>query len=333
MTNEVTIFKGQALTAREIRAQVNLIQEVMKAVMLEGVHYGKIPGCDKPSLFKPGSEKLLSTFGIAVVPRVEDLSTADEAKFRVYCQGTNNGILIGEGLGEASSMEEKYKWRRAVCEQEWNETPEDRRREKWVKAYQKDPYQIKQVRTQIADVANTVLKMAKKRAQIDMTLTSTAASDIFTQDIEDLPPEVAEGIVDGALAGKPPVKMPEEKAPAKPSTSVTCCLKCGTEGPVNKAGLCDMCAAVQPEAAPAAQTTDSQTAQAQKTLSPADRKRFSYISEAQEKRLYAIAKQHGLNASEVKAEVWKSFSIEHCYQIPWKQYDAVIEHVKGFGNA
>jgi len=44
-------------------------------------------------------------------------------------------------------------------------------------------------------VANTILKMAKKRAQVDAVITATAASDIFTQDIEDLPDEVVAEIV------------------------------------------------------------------------------------------------------------------------------------------
>jgi hypothetical protein len=43
-----------------------------------------------------------------------------------------------------------------------------------------------------ADYYNTVLKMAKKRAHVDAILTATAASDIFTQDIEDMP-EVING--------------------------------------------------------------------------------------------------------------------------------------------
>ena len=38
-----------------------------------------------------------------------------------------------------------------------------------------------------ADYYNTVLKMAKKRAHVDAVLTATAASDIFTQDVEDMP--------------------------------------------------------------------------------------------------------------------------------------------------
>jgi hypothetical protein len=116
-------------------------------------------------------------------------------------------VLIGVGIGECSSDEEKYKWRKPVCDEEFNETPEDRKRIAW-KKYQNNTYQQKQVRTNPADVANTILKMAKKRAQIDMTLTATAASDVFDQDLEDLPEGVAEGVADNK---KPPLKEPQKK--------------------------------------------------------------------------------------------------------------------------
>ena len=49
---------------------------------------------------------------------------------------------------------------------------------------------VLQVRTNCADVANTVLKIGKKRSLVDGILTVTGASDIFTQDIEDLPEEL-----------------------------------------------------------------------------------------------------------------------------------------------
>src|SRR5690606_22905756 len=71
---------------------------------------------------------------------------------------------------------------------------ENRRRIKFAK-WQGKVEQKKQVRTNPADVANTILKMAKKRAQVDAVITATAASDIFTQDIEDLPEEVVAEIV------------------------------------------------------------------------------------------------------------------------------------------
>lgn len=183
------------LTADDIRSQVNLIQRVMKAVMKKDTHFGIIPGCKKPSLYKAGSEILLTTFKISVIPEVIELSNQDRAQYRVLTRGIHrdSGTVVGVGVGECSSDEDKYKWRAAVCNEEWEDTPVDRRREKWNKG--KDggkPFKVKQVRTEIADVANTVLKMAKKRSQIDLTLTSTAASDIFTQDIEDMPEELRE---------------------------------------------------------------------------------------------------------------------------------------------
>lgn len=175
---------ARALTAVDIRQRVNTIQEVMQAVMKKDVHYGIIPGCKKPSLYKPGSEVLLATFQIATSIQVEDCSTDDCIRYRVRVIGTHapSGVVVGEGIGECSSNEEKYKWRKAYDE-EWNATPETRRRVKHGK------YKDRQVRTEPADVANTILKMAKKRAQIDMTLTATGASDCFEQDVEDLPEE------------------------------------------------------------------------------------------------------------------------------------------------
>lgn len=176
---------GRSLTAADIRQRVNVIQEVMRAVMKPDVHYGVIPGCKKPSLYKPGSEVLLATFQIAPSIVVEDLSTEDSIRYRVRVIGTHgpSGMVIGEGIGECSSNEEKYKWRKA-WDDEFAATPENRRRVKFGK------FKDKQVRTEPADVANTILKMAKKRAQIDMTLTATGASDCFEQDIEDLPEEL-----------------------------------------------------------------------------------------------------------------------------------------------
>ncbi len=178
------------MTVQDIKNQVQRIQEVMSEIMKPGVHYGTIPGTgDKPTLLKPGSEKLLSTFRIAVKPITEDLSTEDEIRYRVTCEGRHQttGILLGAGVGECSSSEEKYKWRRAVVDAEWDETDPDRRRIKWGKKRNGQAYQVKQVRSNPSDQANTVLKMAKKRAEADLCLTALAASDIFAQDLEDLP--------------------------------------------------------------------------------------------------------------------------------------------------
>lgn len=188
-------FGGKSLTAADIRAQVNLMQDVMQEVMLKDTHFGVIPGTSKPTLYKAGAEKIMATFRIAADPEVTDLSRDGEVHYRVKVSMlSSTGAFLGAGIGECSSEEDKYAWRGAVCPEEFDDTPENRRRVKYAK-YRGNVEKKKQVRTNPADVSNTILKMAKKRGLIDGVLTVTAASDLFTQDIEDLPAEVAAEIV------------------------------------------------------------------------------------------------------------------------------------------
>lgn len=210
MENEgaVIVRERMSLTASEIRSQVNLIQEVMQAVMKKDTHYGIIPGCQKPSLWKPGAEKLLVTFRVASDPETVDLSTPEVARYRVTRKGFSilTGAAVGSAVGECSSDEDKYKWRGAVCDAEFKAAPEDGRRLK----YRRDGTTVEQVRMNPADVANTILKMADKRAYVALALNVTAASDIFTQDIEDLP----EGMIQAPEGKSAPVEPPNPKAPA-----------------------------------------------------------------------------------------------------------------------
>lgn len=196
---------GRMSTADVLR-HVTAVQEVMKAVMKPEVHYGKIPGTPKPTLFKQGAEVLCLAFKIADEYRTEDLSSDDVARYRVTCIGVHQptGMVLGQGMGECSSAEEKYKWRKAVCDQEFDATPANLRRLKWVKPYGKDAFSIKQVRTESADAANTALKMANKRAKIAMVLNVLAVSDMFAQDLEDLDAALREQMVDAGGSSEPP---------------------------------------------------------------------------------------------------------------------------------
>lgn len=227
----VTVSENKPLTVVEIQSQINTIQQVLRNVMQNEVHYGVVPGCgDKPSLLKPGAEKIMATFRLSADPIVEDLSTDDCRRYRVACRIiASDGRLVGTGVGECSSDEEKYKWRKAVCDEEFDETMDDRKRNKWSSYYdkytkKKTTSQIKQIRTNPADIANTVLKMAKKRALIDGVLTATAASDLFTQDIEDVPEDLRDKVTEKT----PPVQQPQEKKPEQVAGEMAKDLEAGT---------------------------------------------------------------------------------------------------------
>lgn len=169
--------------------RIQLMQQLMKTVMRNNVHYGTIPGCGKPSLWLPGAQVLKVSFKLGTRYSVEDLSTSFEKCFRVTAEvfDQQTGNILGYGVGECSSSEEKYAWRKAICDEEFEATPETEKREKYQKGYGGSFYTVKQIRTNPSDVSNTILKMATKRADIHGTINATGASDVFTQDIEDLP--------------------------------------------------------------------------------------------------------------------------------------------------
>lgn len=200
------------MSVQAIVARKRKLVEVMEAVMTEGVHYGRIPGCgDKPTLYKAGAEVLATVFGLAptFVINERDLGSGHR-EYQVICRLTHigSGMSLGEGVGTCSTMESKYRWRRGERKCPECGKPSTIIKGKaeygggWICFAKKggcgakfkegdasvEAQSIDKVENpDVADVYNTVLKMAKKRAQVDCTLTATGASDILTQDLEDLP--------------------------------------------------------------------------------------------------------------------------------------------------
>jgi hypothetical protein len=191
--------------------QVQMVQNVMKTVMQEDVHFGRIPGCgDKPTLFKPGAEKLAFVFRLAPHQEVKQIDMANSHReYIVTCTLKTIGgdIVVAQGVGSCSTMESKYRFRtgpkemtgKPVPKEFWTLRQTDSKKAQELLggpgySFAKNgagEWEICQQGGKVeydnpADYYNTVLKMAKKRAQVDATLSGTAASDIFTQDQEEL---------------------------------------------------------------------------------------------------------------------------------------------------
>lgn len=152
--NELTIIDTVDLDSIESGLQkISRFQQIVQKTLKRGHDYGVIPGTDKPTLLKPGAEKILMLMGLTseyhITERIQDYDKGFFA-FTVRCELYKNGIKITEGVGHCNTKERKYR--------------------------NQDPYTL----------ANTCLKMAKKRAQIDATLTVASLSEVFTQDIEDM---------------------------------------------------------------------------------------------------------------------------------------------------
>lgn len=177
--------RQESMTLKQVADRVNMVHQVLDKVMKKDTHYGTVPGCgSKMVLLKPGADVLAMTFRLVPQFKVERTDLGDgHREFDVTCSMFGpDGNLLGQGVGSASTMEKKYR-------------------------YRKDMLGNKIENEDIADVYNTVLKIAKKRAHIDATLTVTGAADLFTQDLienEDEPQ-------------KPEIKMPTEKKTEPPA--------------------------------------------------------------------------------------------------------------------
>lgn len=141
---------------QQVQATMNKItqfQQVVQKTLHQGHDFGIIPGTEKPTLLKPGAEKILMMMGLRSEFAIVD-STRDFEKgffqYQVCCRLLKGEMVITEGLGACNTRERKY--------------------------LKMDPYTMD----------NTVLKMAKKRAMVDAALLVASLSDIFTQDLEDI---------------------------------------------------------------------------------------------------------------------------------------------------
>ncbi|HXI18790.1 MAG TPA: hypothetical protein VNM48_20690, partial [Chloroflexota bacterium] len=173
--------RANALAPEQVEKRVADYLEFVRTHLVEGEDYGIIPGTSpKPALFKPGADKLCLFYGLStrieVTHRIEDWDKGFLAyEVRVSLINRRNGVLEAEGIGSCNSRERKYKNQDA------------------------------------ANVANTLLKMAEKRAKVSATISATRVSSIFSGDAEESDA--------GESAPRQSAPRPASSAPAPASSS------------------------------------------------------------------------------------------------------------------
>lgn len=272
MSEETFTVRLQAMKKGQERVRI-IQKELMQGPSEdnpEGIDYGVIPGTKKPTLLKPGAETICNVYGLVATfdeTWIEgDGIVTPHLRCRIKCQlhkGTADGPVIGEGVGAANSWERKHRYRAAQracpscgvegtikrssfekdgdkgwychaktggCGASFRSTDSAITEQEGGKVDNPDPY----------DVENTLLKMAKKRAHVDATLTATATSGLFAQDLEDIQNDGGEqgARPSGAKAGpatqgaqapaaQPAGKPPAAKGQASGGRWTGPCPKCG----------------------------------------------------------------------------------------------------------
>lgn len=203
---ETSLEKSQTsvMTVKSVLQQVELIQELLNSVMKENEHFGVIQGCgNKPCLLKAGAEKICFTFRLSPSFEIQEKEYPNyHREYRVVTtlRHIESGNIVGSGVGVGSTLESKWRFRNDT-QDTGQPIPQDYRQNKGKYKEQGlgavkfgDSWKwcsIKKLEhDNPADMYNTVLKMAKKRSQVDAVLTATACSDIFAQDLEEIGDQV-----------------------------------------------------------------------------------------------------------------------------------------------
>jgi hypothetical protein len=177
------------------------LKQIHQELMAPETDYGMIPGTAKPTLLKPGAEKLLHFYRLCseFLPVITygDGETTPWITVVTECRlhlGELDGPVVNTGHGAANSWEKRY--RRAGSEN-----------------------------TAAFDMLNTLVKMSIKRAMVDATLRATATSGVYSQDMEDLQqavPPVAQ-----RPGERPAARSAPEPPPAEPEIVICCVDDCG----------------------------------------------------------------------------------------------------------
>lgn len=157
----------------------SLIQNMLR----KDYDYGVIPGTAKPTLLKPGAEKICMLFGLT--PQYEFLQNIEDYNNNFFsysfkCVLSKEETVVSEGVGSCNSKEKRYRYM-LVNNLMPNYSGES---EKVQDKYGNVKYRIENI--EIFNYVNTILKMAKKRAFVDAILQVASLSEMFTQDLEDL---------------------------------------------------------------------------------------------------------------------------------------------------
>lgn len=149
----VNLTERAMVAMQEQRKQLG---EFVRSQLKEGINgdFAKIPGTPKPSLLKPGAEKLANLFklGSRIIDRQREIDR--EAGFAMFTYTLEifhipSGAVISQCEGSANSEEKKNK----------NKT--------------------------FADQLNSLGKMAQKRAYVGGVIMAVGASDFFSADTDD----------------------------------------------------------------------------------------------------------------------------------------------------
>lgn len=195
---------------------IRKFQNIVKALMVKDLDYGIIPGTQKPTLYKPGAEKLkgmhLLCDQFEITAKIEDWEKPFfHYEFKCHLIHIPTDKEVSQGVGSCNSNEGKFRYRWVYEKDIPSELTKEELKVKEFAGTGSSKYKKYRIgNDDLASQVNTILKMGKKRAFIDAVLSACRLSAVFTQDIEDLRDN---GVIEGHV-------VEDEKKQSKPAPTV-----------------------------------------------------------------------------------------------------------------
>lgn len=197
-TGETELRAPSALAFRysplALKAWVQQLDEMRRASLSDGSDFMVIPGTNKPSLLKPGAEKLLMVAGYGV--HIDQIpTTRDGAMYRCLitrpagtqwqcgiCGDRDHVTIVGQSEGYAGYDEDRFC---QTAAEKRAKAEADERRYAAADERAVRPWKWESITEDYRAPFNSLMKMAQKRALVGATLIALSASGLFTQDLED----------------------------------------------------------------------------------------------------------------------------------------------------
>ena len=213
MVTNQNLYVAPVVGIEEAKNKFEMVRKYTANCLTKDVDYGKVPGVSKPSLLKPGAEKICSLFGLTpkfvCVDKIMNWNgegNPDGEPF-FYCEYRcylfRGGEFVASCDASCNSWEKKYRYRKGelVCPNCGKPLRKSKNNDGyycWTKTggcgatFASNDSAITSQKVgdvknyDTAEQDNTFMKMAQKRAYVGATLIACNLSEYYTQDVEDM---------------------------------------------------------------------------------------------------------------------------------------------------
>lgn len=194
MTENTEIQTFKIMSPNDMKNRYTQFVDFSKSILKENLDYWKIPWVSKPSLLKPGAEKLRVAYGLWIeIERTGDTLDLTKDFYDVNYIATvvdKSWRKLAQCEWSANTLEDKYRYTRAATDKKPSKEEAEKLKAlkiwKWSKSWSDWVWLEKTEAKNRISLKNTIQKMAQKRAFVGAILIATGASEFFTQDVEDM---------------------------------------------------------------------------------------------------------------------------------------------------